>query len=654
MIVSMAFRSLTTRLIFWILLAAGLVFATAFLALSHVARETAVRAAEQEAAQASERLANRVRGVLSAVEESAELLATTVETVDLHPGELERLLRHYVASEDNVYGSAVAYAPGEYHGSLPARTRRSAALFAPYAFGRGGTVRELRILDLADESYDYLERDWYAGPATSGKPGWSEPYVDTGASGRTMVTYSVPFFTRAGPRRFRGVATADVPLDWLVGLVNAVRIGRTGIAVVLSRTGRILAAPRLLPSELGAPMLEQLSPEGRRRLEPIVRRMLMGKKGFQVLEAQGRRGRLLYEPIGPEGWSLAVFYPEDELMQGVTRLRETQAALGLVGMLVLVVVIVALSRRLTAPLRDLAGAAHRLASSLDAELPAARSRDELGALANAFRDMRDALRGYVHDLEVTTAAKERLESELKIARRIQMDMVPRGSAGGREEGYELSALLEPARDVGGDLYDHFAEGGRVFFLVADVSGKGVPAALFMARAKTLFEAIATRLGDPAETLAEVNHGLCRENESGMYVTCVCGVLDTASGELAFACAGHEPPIHLLCDGPPEPFHAEGGTVLGLVDGASFPLNRVRLAPGEGIVAYTDGVSEAFDAAGGLFGEERLLAALAPLGQEQASQVTVAVREAVRRFVNGAAQSDDITLLTLRYLKAPRA
>jgi sigma-B regulation protein RsbU (phosphoserine phosphatase) len=648
----MAFRSLTTRLIFWILLAAGLVFAAAFLALSRVARQTAIQAAEQEAAQASERLVNRVRGVLSAVEESAELLATTVETVDMRPSDLEALLRGYVASEEEVYGSAVAFAPGEFHGSLPGH-RGPVRLFAPYAFGHGEAVGSLRVLDLADESYGYLGRDWYAGPAAAGKESWSEPYVDRGASGLTMVTYSVPFFTRAGPRRVRGVATADVPLDWLVQVVDQVKIGRTGIAVVLSRQGRILAAPRLLPSELGAPMLDQLPAERRERLAPIIQRMLEGEKGFQTLDVQGRRGRLLYEPIGKEGWSLAVFYPEDELMEGVVQLQEIQASLGLLGMLILVVVVVTLSRRLTAPLRELAGAAHRLASSLDAELPEVRSKDELGALANAFRDMRDALRGYVHDLEVTTAAKERLESELKIARRIQMDMVPRPSAGGREEGYELSALLEPARDVGGDLYDHFAEGGRVFFLVADVSGKGVPAALFMARAKTLFEATAARLVDPGAILAEVNHGLCRENESGMYVTGVCGVLETAGGELTFACAGHSPPIHLRGDGPPEPFHAEGGALLGLIEEAAFPLNRVRLAPGEGIVAYTDGVSEAFDAAGELFGDERLMRALAPVSRQEASQVTLAVREAVRDFVNGATQSDDITVLTLRYLRATR-
>ncbi len=649
----MAFRSLTTRFIFWILLAAGAVFATAFLALSRVARETAVRAAEQEAAQASERLANRVRGVLSAVEESAELLGTTVETVDLGPKELERLLRHYVASEEDVYGSAVAYVPGEYHGPLAGGKTKSPRLFAPYAFGRGDEGA-LQMLDLATESYGYLERDWYAGPAASGKQGWSEPYLDTGASGRAMVTYSVPFFTRSEPRQVRGIATADVPLDWLVKLVDAVRIGRTGLAVVLSRAGRILAAPGMSPADLKAPLLEQLSPERRRSIEPIVRQMLAGQQGFQILEVQGRRGRVLYQSIGAEGWSLAVFYPEDELMEGVTRLREIQAAMGLVGLAVLVLVVVLLSRRLTAPIRELAGAARGLASNLEAALPEPRSQDELGALTAAFRDMRDALRRYIHDLEVTTATKERMESELKIAGRIQMDMIPRGSAGTRDEGYELSALIEPAREVGGDLYDHFTEGGHVFFLVADVSGKGVPAALFMARAKTLFEAAAARLRDPAETLAEVNRGLCRENGSGMYVTAVCGVLDTANGELSFACAGHEPPIHLQADGPPLRLQAEGGTVLGLLHPAAFPANRVRLAPGEGIVAYTDGVSEAFDSADELFGDERLAAALRPVAREEASRVTVAVRDAVRDFVGDAKQSDDITILTLRYLQPRRA
>ena len=240
--------------------------------------------------------------------------------------------------------------------------------------------------------------------------------------------------------------------------------------------------------ELDAPLLAQLEPERRAELEPLVKHMLSGETGFTPVQVAGLDGRGIYRPIGMAGWSLGVFYPEKELMEGVHRLRVLEAWLGLLGLLVLATVVVVLSRRLTAPLRDLAGAARGLASNLDAVLPAARSQDELGALTTAFGEMRDSLRRYVHDLEVTTAAKQRLESELAIAKRIQMDMLPARHAGSPAEGFELAALLEPARPVGGDLFDHLAADGHVFFLVADVSGKGVPAALFMVRAKTLFEA----------------------------------------------------------------------------------------------------------------------------------------------------------------------
>jgi sigma-B regulation protein RsbU (phosphoserine phosphatase) len=228
-------------------------------------------------------------------------------------------------------------------------------------------------------------------------------------------------------------------------------------------------------------------------------------------------------------------------------------------------------------------------------------------------------------------------------------MLPPAQAGSEREGYELAALLDPAREVGGDLFDHVAADDHVFFLVADVSGKGVPAALFMVRAKTLFESAAERERDPATLLAEVNAGLCRENEGGMYVTAVCGVIDLATGELCFACAGHEPPIRLAAGAAPASLTTEGGTVLGLLPGATFTQDRVRLAPGEAVFAFTDGVGEAFDAEGKLFGLPRLVSCLAPLSAAPTVQVNAGVRAAVRAFAGAALQSDDIAMLTLRYL-----
>ncbi len=156
--------------------------------------------------------------------------------------------------------------------------------------------------------------------------------------------------------------------------------------------------------------------------------------------------------------------------------------------------------------------------------------------------MRKALKVHIQEQQAATARRERRESELRIARRIQMAMLPEKAAGGPGEDYALAARLLPARAIGGDLYDHFVRDGRLYFLVADVSGKGIPAALFMARAKAVFEAVAARDADPASILLHLNEGLCRENEEGMFVTGVCGILEARTGELVLAAAGHDPPV----------------------------------------------------------------------------------------------------------------
>jgi sigma-B regulation protein RsbU (phosphoserine phosphatase) len=309
-----------------------------------------------------------------------------------------------------------------------------------------------------------------------------------------------------------------------------------------------------------------------------------------------------------------------------------------------------LSRRLTRPIADLDGSARRLATGdLDARLPEVLSRDEVGRLTQAFHEMRVSLKTYIRDLAETTKAKERLEGELRVARRIQMAMLPGRSAGGPSAGWELAATLEPARQVGGDLYDHFEQDGRVFFLVGDVSGKGVPAALFMARAKTLFQVVAARETDPGEILRRVNLGLVAENDAGMFVTVACGSWDGRSGDLLYSCGGHEPAIRVGSDGKAAAIDAEGGPLLGLLDAASFPVHRVRLEPGEAIVLYTDGVSEANDPEGALFGAERLVAALSGRGGSSAADLTEALLAATREHAAGAPQSDDITILVLRCL-----
>ena len=587
---SFGVHSLTWRLVAWILGSVGLVFLGTLLYSDALSRDLIVAAAGSEAANVTRAYVKDIQNGLQSIEGRTELLAEVVGTVSPPQEELGEILRTFVSGSEAIYGSTVAFTPGGF--------RQDVQHFAPYYYQDG---EEIAYKDLADDSYRYWEWDWYTSVASSKQPRWSEPYVDEGGGNARMVTYSVPFFLGGDEtQELRGVLTADVSLEWLHQRMKTLRVGETGYGAILSQRGYVISHPdeTLLRHQTVAELEERdPAPE----VVAIVERMMRGESGFEPIHDRhlGKPARMTYAPIGHAGWSLAVVYPEDELMADVNFVNRRQSVLLIVGLLALVAVVIALSRRMTKPIRALAGSAGRIATGdLDLELPTSQSEDEIGALTRAFGNMRDSLKTYIRNLKETTAAKERLESELKLARKIQMDMLPKGKLGGDQEGFELAATLISARDVGGDLYYHFQDDGRVAFLVGDVSGKGVPAALFMARTKTLFETIARSAGEVGEALAIVNQSLCRENEAGMFVTVFAGVFDPSTGKLRCAAGGHDPPALLPGDSTaPRFLDLEGGPLLGLLEVAEFPTHEVELSSQDSIVISTDGVSEARNAGG---------------------------------------------------------
>ena len=634
------FHSLTTRLIVWTLASTGAVYVATVAVSNALARRQAIEAAEREAVNETEAAANRVEDLLHSIEERTLALGEALSVLNPPPADADRLLRAFVEGNRDLYGAAIAWLPG------PRGEHR-----ALYYHWKAEGETTLEKADLASEAYRYWERDWFEAPLRRGEPGWTEPYSDEGGGEVAMVTYSVPF--RGARGAWQGVVTADVRLARLDTIVESIELGRNGFGLVLSRSGVVIAVSkdreRVRP---GALVLEQAAPASRTALEPIVRRMLSGERGFVPIQLERGAFRLTYRPLGRAGWSLAALYADAELLAGVGRLRTLQASLAGAGIALLALVVVVLSHRITRPLTAFARSARDIAGGdLDAPLPSVASRDEVGALAASFQHMRESLKEYIRNLAETTAAKERLLGELKVARRIQSDMLPRPTAGGSGEGFELGATLIPARAVGGDLFDHFRDGSRVFVLVGDVSGKGIAAALFMARTKTVFETAAERAADPGVILEQVNRSLCRDNESGMFVTAAVGVLDLASGELALALAGHDPPVLVPADGPPGPVTAQGGRVLGLIEAPDFPVNHLRLAPGDAVVLFTDGVPEAQDPQGAFFGAERIVNAVAESRHEAPATMTRQLLQAVRDFAGDAPQSDDITILTLRRLGA---
>ncbi|WP_313951968.1 PP2C family protein-serine/threonine phosphatase [Accumulibacter sp.] len=279
-------------------------------------------------------------------------------------------------------------------------------------------------------------------------------------------------------------------------------------------------------------------------------------------------------------------------------------------------------------------------------------KDEVGYLGNALYSMVTTLKTYIADLKATTAAKERIEGEMSAARDIQMGMLPRVFGSPLDARFDLHAVLEPAKAVGGDLFDFFPlDERRLFFLIGDVSDKGVPAALFMAVTKTLFTVEAKRDSSSVAGIMErVNRSLCENNPEGMFVTVFAAIIDLDSGEISCSDGGHELPFVLRCDGAAEMLEKKkGGLVLGFVADTVYRDDIIRLQPGEALVLYTDGVTEAMNSAHELFKEARLGDTLATVAPACAARTIIdQVIGAVRAFVGQHPQSDDITLLALRW------
>ena len=316
-------------------------------------------------------------------------------------------------------------------------------------------------------------------------------------------------------------------------------------------------------------------------------------------------------------------------------------------------------KRISQPLEQLAAHAGKLATQ-DFSEPATgpsdidhlpkKSQDEVGKLAESFIMMERALRQSVRELKETTAAKERIESELKIARDIQMSMVPKTFPPfpNRPE-FDLYAILVPAREVGGDFYDFFfIDDNHLCFVIGDVSGKGIPAALFMAVTRTLFRTTASKVSMPDKILSLLNLEMCRNNDTCMFVTVFCAVLDIRTGEVEYSNGGHNLP-YFVSHAETRPLKNTGGMALGFTQDVTYRSGKIMLRAGDGLFLYTDGVTEAMDEGGNQFSEPRLAEFLHEANGSSATEIIHGAVDQVRRHSAGAPQSDDITALTLKYL-----
>ena len=278
-----------------------------------------------------------------------------------------------------------------------------------------------------------------------------------------------------------------------------------------------------------------------------------------------------------------------------------------------------------------------------------KNRDEIGTLAKSVEKMSEDMNRYITDLTHATAEKERLGAELKVATHIQAEMLPRVFPPYKNHPeLELFASMTPAKEVGGDFYDFYMiDDDHFAVVVGDVSGKGVPAALFMVITKTLLKDAAMHCLSPAEIFTSINSVLCEGNESGLFVTCWMGILTISSGDFEFANAGHNPPL-LYADGDFSYLKTKPDLMLAGMEGIKYTKHSINLKKGDRLFIYTDGVTEASNRENQLYGEDRLLNVIKKTTELSSRQVLELVRKDIDGFVNGAQQFDDITMLEMTY------
>ncbi|QVQ24844.1 SpoIIE family protein phosphatase [Achromobacter deleyi] len=434
--------------------------------------------------------------------------------------------------------------------------------------------------------------------------------------------------------------------------LSKLTLAQSGFIFIASDDGRMIVP---LP-EKQAGLLDAANPQGE-----TLRGLLARQKGggeLQSLSFDGGGGpwRIDSARFAPLGWTLVAAVPESDLTAPARELLNRQALIFLGMMLVALICAWLMAARIVRPLETLTRYARLLpeqdltaASSVPAHIAALpdKHKDEVGRLAASFLFMDHKLRENVARLMRETTARERFESELNIARAIQLGLLPVPLSSAIREQVDLNAVMLPAKEVGGDLYDYFTlPDGRLCLAIGDVSDKGVPAALFMAVTRTLIRATAEDETDPARMMQKINNRLSENNPNMMFVTLLLGVLDLTTGELQWANAGHLPPAVVGADGTLRLLEGRSGPACGVQEDLEYRSLSTVLAPGEMLVGYTDGVTEAVNPNDAQYGDPRLLAVLSNPPVASAS-LAKRLLEDVQAFADGAEQSDDITLIVIR-------
>jgi len=636
-------QKLSVRVSLWVVLFAAVIFNVALGFMFYQAREAVRQEAISKATQILDKTSLRVEGILNRVEVASNMTKWLVERHTDRPDSMFAYSRGLLQNNPDFYNCSIAFEPYYF--------KDKGRYFSAYTKHDGDSIRTIQG---GSDNYQYFFVDWYLMPQLLNQPCWTEPYIDYDVPTNTsemVASYCQTLNDAQG--RMIGVINVSLALNWLSQTISSTKPYPNSYSIMTGRGGTYFVHPDTTMITRQT-IFTQTIDRPDTALAALGHAMQHGEEGMKRMVIGGEESYVFYKPLGKTGCSMAIVCPESDIFGGLNRLRNTITAIVLISLLLMLYFFIRIITRELDPLRRLATEAETIASGhFEAKMPDFKRIDEIGKLSNSFTDMQQALVKYIEELKDTTAQKAMMERDLQVANEIQMGMLPENfPTKADRDDVQIFASLTPAKEVGGDLFDFEFRDDKLFFCVGDVSGKGVPASLFMTVTRAVFRTVAARESMPDKIIKTMSDTMLSMNKSYMFVTLFVGVLDLHTGHLYYCNAGHDAPL-LVGAGVGE-LPCEPNMAVGFDFPLEWQLQEADIYSGTTIFLFTDGLTEAMNASNEQFGMERVtdVATRALANHQQEPQQMIAqMTEAVHQFVGDAEQSDDLTMMAIQYIKS---
>ena len=632
-------QSLSTKLSIWIVLFATLIFIISLGFMFSQSLKTVRQEAINRATQVLDNTVLRVNAILDRVVVATDNTDWLITRRLNEPDSMFVYSRRILQNNPDLNGCSIAFEPYFF--------KDRGKYFSAYSYNDNGNILTTQE---GNDHYEYFYMDWYQMVKLLDHPAWTEPFFDFNPedvySKEMIASYCKPL--KDSQNRYVGTISVDLSLGWLSKTISAVKPYPNSYSIMIGEGGTYFVHPdttKLFFQTIFTETLERPDTA----LTALGHAMQRGEEGMRQLSIDDRDCYVFYKPVGETGWSVAIVCPESDIFGGYHRLQRIVLAIVAIGLLLMLLIFSRIVGRELKPLKQLANQTGIIAKgNFDQSLPDDGRTDEIGQLSQSFGNMQHSLVSYIEELKQTTAQKASIESELKVASDIQMSMVPRIFPPFPErKDIDLHASMTPAKEVGGDLYNFLLLDEHLYFCVGDVSGKGVPASLFMAQSTRLFRTLAGEGFSPEAIANRMNSGLCEGNDTMMFVTMFIGMVNLQTGQLDFCNCGHNPPV---LDGSFIEIRHKNRP-LGLFDDLPFQGETIDDIRGKQILIYTDGLNEAMNRQSEQFGNERLLEIMAVSQTLTSCQVIDKLRAAVEQHRDGADPNDDLTMMCLRLVNS---